>query len=246
MRVVTIADSKELCGGTHVKNTRDIERFAIKLVESKGSNVYRIELVTKDRVEKALLETTKPYTDEIVKLLMKAKNILNQAKEEGITLSFDVDITNDTPFSYKDIIYIQNELEYVQDEVKELEKTYQAKKQEQAKEDLTEFLEKQETINEKQVILMKTEGKDFKLLKGIVDELLNRLGNGFIFIANVNGDNINFIARSNIELSAGEIVKMAATKSLGNGGGSNTFAQGAGKTSEYIDEIIESIKTQIK
>ncbi len=246
VRVVTIADSKELCGGTHVKNTRDIERFAIKLVESKGSNVYRIELVTKDRVEKALLETTKPYTDEIVKLLMKAKNILNQAKEEGITLSFDVDITNDTPSSYKDIIYIQNELEYVQDEVKELEKTYQAKKQEQAKEDLTEFLEKQETINEKQVILMKTEGKDFKLLKGIVDELLNRLGKGFIFIANVNGDNVNFIARSNIELSAGEMVKMAATKSLGNGGGSNTFAQGAGKTSEFIEEIIESIKTQIK
>ncbi|MDD3392925.1 MAG: alanine--tRNA ligase, partial [Bacilli bacterium] len=36
VRVVSMADSKELCGGTHVQNVSDIEKFAIKSLENKG------------------------------------------------------------------------------------------------------------------------------------------------------------------------------------------------------------------
>ena len=38
---------------------------------------------------------------------------------------FDVEINNDKPTSYKDIIFNRNELQYVHHEVKELEKKYQ-------------------------------------------------------------------------------------------------------------------------
>ncbi len=247
VRVVTIADSKELCGGTHVKNTRDIKRFAIKGAESKGSNVYRIEIVTKDKIEKALFEAIKPYNDEMVKLLMKAKDIMLRAKEEGITLNFDVEINNDTPTSYKDIIFNRNELSYIQSEVKELEKKYQALKQEKALDDLAEYLDAVEEINGNKALLLKLENKDSKVLKEVVDDLLNRISKGFIFLANVQGpEKVGFIARSNIALSAGEMVKMASTKSLGNGGGSPTFAQGAGKTDKYLEEIFDEIRTQLK
>lgn len=245
VRVVSISDSKELCGGTHVKNTRDINSFAIINVESKGSNVYRIEFVTGDRIENALFEAIKPYNDEMIKLLMKAKNLVQTAKSEGIDLPFDVMINNDSPKSYQDIVYNRNELEYVQTEVKNLEKTYQTKKQEQALSDLSEYEQQIEEINGVKTILMITENKDFSVLKEIVDSLLNKLGTGFIFIANKNKETVNFIARSNIALSAGSVVKEAATKSLGNGGGSNTFAQGGGKTTEFLEEIINHIKEQI-
>ena len=57
-----------------------------------------------------------------------------------------------------------------------------------------------------------------------------------------NGDNISFLGRSNDpKLNAGTLVKEASTLSLGNGGGSPTFAQGGGKTTKEIDKIFNKI-----
>ena len=124
VRVVKIGKSLELCGGTHVSNTSEIKNFAITSCESKGSNVYRIEAVTNDKIESTLMDVIAPYNDEKIKLLMKAREILDEAKQNGIKLEFDVDINTDTPSSYKDIIYNKNELQYVHQEVKDLEKKY--------------------------------------------------------------------------------------------------------------------------
>ena len=246
VRVVTIGDSKELCGGTHIKNTSEINRLAIVSVESKGSNVYRIEAVTNDNIENALMEAIKPYNDEKIKLLMKARNIISTAKSEGIILDFDIQIDNKEPISYADIISERNELEYTQEEVKNLEKNYTQKRQENALSDLSQYEANIEEINGIKAVIMKLENQDMSILKNVVDALLNKMGTGFIFLANIKGDSVNFLARSNIQLSAGEMVKMASTKSLGNGGGSPTFAQGGGKTTEFLDEIFTNIKEQIK
>ncbi|MEG1986972.1 MAG: alanine--tRNA ligase [Bacilli bacterium] len=246
VRVVTIADSKELCGGTHVKNTRNIGCFAITNLESKGSNVYRVEAVTGDKIENALFQKIKPYNDEMIKLMMKAKNILALAKADHIFLEFDIIINNDSPKSYKDIIYNRNELEYIQNEVKILEKKYLSEKQKLVLNDLSKFRENKEEINGIKTIIMKIDNMDFNVLKEIVDNLLNELETGFIFLANIRGDEVDFLARSNINLNAGMVIKEATTKSDGNGGGSATFAQGRGKTIKYIDEIMASIKNSIK
>ena len=124
VRVVKIGKSIELCGGTHTSNTKNIKRFAITNVESKGSNIYRIEATTNENIKKILGEIIKPYYDEMVKLLMKAKEILEEAKKEDILLEFDINIDENTPSSYKDIISNRNQLKYIQTEVKELEKTF--------------------------------------------------------------------------------------------------------------------------
>lgn len=54
LRVIKIGDkSMELCGGTHVKNTSDIEEFKIINLLSKGSGMWRIEAIsTYDNIEK--------------------------------------------------------------------------------------------------------------------------------------------------------------------------------------------------
>ena len=245
VRVVSIGDSKELCGGTHVKNTNEIEKFAIVSVESKGSNVYRIEAVTNDAVEDALMDAIKPYNDEKIKLLMKAKTIINAARHDGILLDFDIQIDNKEPMSYEDIISERNELEYTQEEVKNLEKTYIQKKQEKALENLSIYESHIEMIKGNSVLLMKLKDQDTDVLKSIIDTLLNKMGNGFIFFANVKEDRVQFLARSNIDLSAGDIIKLAASKSNGNGGGSPTFAQGGGKDITHLDEILDEIRNQI-
>ena len=100
-------------------------------------------------------------------------------------------------------------------------------------------------MNGNQLLLMKTEKKEVALLKEIADEVLNRMGKGFILFANIDGTNVNFVARSNISLNAGYVVKEASIRSLGNGGGSPTFAQGGGKTIEFIDAIFEDIRKEV-
>ncbi len=246
VRVVTIGESKELCGGTHIKNTNEIKKFAIFSVESKGSNIYRIEACTNEAVEDTLLETIKPYNDEKIKLLMKARNIIINAKQENIDLEFECNINNDEPKSYKDIIFEKNELEYVQNEVKNLEKKYKDEKAKQALQDLSVYLDNVLEINNIKVLITKVENKDTNILKDIVDNLLLKIEKGFILIANIKANQVNIIARSNIEtLSAGDIVKQVASKLGGNGGGSKTFAQGGGKDITKLDEVLDDVRKQL-
>ena len=82
---------------------------------------------------------------------------------------------------------------------------------------------------------------DVNSLKQVMDNLANEYDNIFILIANVNGDNVNFLSRSNSSINAGLIVKNASIKSLGNGGGSPKFAQGGGKTTSEIENIFNEI-----
>ena len=247
VRVVKIGKSIELCGGTHIANSKDIENFAIYSCESKGSNTYRIEATTADKIENALYKIIKPYNDETIKLLMKAKEILEKAKSEGFVLEFDVNIENNKPTSYKDIIFNKNQLQYIQQEVRDLEKKYAALKEKQTLENLDIYLEHLKDYNGNLGIIMEVKNKDVALLKTIADNLVNKVGECFVFFANVKDDgSINFIARSTNNINAGLIVKDAAISSSGNGGGSQTFAQGGGKNTDSLNKIYEHIEKVLR
>ena len=245
VRVVQLGDSIELCGGTHVKNTGDIERLAILKLESKGSNLYRIEAVTGPRIEKAISESVSNYVTEIGKQLEKAKEILEKAKEMNVDLDFDIMLDQVEMNSYNAIIYNRNQLEYIQTEVRKLDKEFNNIKMNNLASDLSYYLDQKEEINGVNVVLCRLEGLDVPSLKTISDNLVNQLGKAFVLLVNVNGENVNFVSRSTCDLNAGMIVKSASGRSLGNGGGSPTFAQGGGKTIEYLEEIFNSIREDI-
>ncbi len=247
VRVVKIGKSIELCGGTHTPNTKNIKHLAICSCESKGSNVYRIEAVTADKIEVALYNIIKPYNDEMIKLLMKAREILEEARNEGIKLDFNVEIDNEKPVSYKDIIFNKNELQYVQQEVKDLEKKYFELKEKRTLENLDIYLEKLQDYNGTMGIIMELHNKDVNLLKSIADSIVNKVGECFVFFANIKDNgSINFLARSTNRVNAGLIVKDAAISSDGNGGGSPTFAQGGGKNTAALAEIYEHIEKVLR
>ena len=250
VRVVTLYDSIELCGGTHVKNIGDIKSFAIKSFESKGSNVYRVEATTDKYIEIELYSVIDPYNDEMIKLLGKAKRVINEAHEEGIDLNFDVKINNDAPKSYADIVYNRLEVANVRDKVKDLEKAYLLVKEQKALEDLSSFDKDIIETSMGKCLITKTSGYEVSFLKQLVDRLLEKVGTGFIFIANINEDNVNFIAKTHTDLTdkidCGAIIKDASTKSSGNGGGSKLFGQGGGTDTSNIDQIIISIKDLLK
>lgn len=245
VRVVTIGDSVELCGGTHTKNTKDIKQFAIVSLENKGANVFRIEAVTGDKIEDAMLLAIKKYNDGMIKALMKAKNMIALAKKEGIKLNFDVEIDHSMPMCYKDIIFNRNEYEYVTTELKKLEKEYLNQKQKLALNDLSIFLDKKETINGINTIITKIENYDNAVLKDVIDALMNEIKEGLVFIANVKEKNVNFVCRSTCNVNAGYLVKQIASLCDGNGGGSDKFAQGGGKDITALDQTLEEIKKNL-
>lgn len=247
VRVVKIGKSIELCGGTHAANTRDIGHFAIYSYESKGSNLYRIEAATGGKIEDALYNIIKPYNDETIKLLMKAKGILDEAKEVGIQLNFDVDIEHPKPVSYKDIIFNRNELQYVQQEVRDLEKQFQQLREKQVLSNLDVYREHIKDYNGTFGLLMTVENKDVNLLKRVADAMIEEMGTGFVFFANIKDDgSINFLSRSSCHANSGLIVKDAAVSSNGNGGGSPTFAQGGGKTKDALPKIYTHIEKVLR
>ncbi|MDD2490009.1 MAG: alanine--tRNA ligase, partial [Bacilli bacterium] len=242
VRTVKLYDSFDLCGGTHVKNVGDINRFAIKLIDSKGTNVYRIEAVTDKNIEDQLFAEIKPYNDEMKKLLSKAKNIVETAYIEDINLDFDVKIDNSKPTSYQDVIFNRNEVEMIREQVKELEKNYYQRKQETALSDLDHFDQFIEENAIGEYIVTKVENYDLSILKQLIDKLVDKLDKGFVFIANVTNNNVNFIAKCHKEISAqvncGDYIKAASVKAKGNGGGSKVFGQGGGNDISSLDEIL--------
>ena len=244
VRVVSIVDSTELCGGTHVVKSSDIEKFAIISIESKGQNVYRIEATTADNIEKELFEQIKPYNEDMMKLLNKAKNIVEDASIDGIDLDFNVQINNDKPKTYSDILFNLNEVNNVKKAVVELEKKYGQEKSKKMLEHLDEFMSAKKEINGINTLIIKTEGCEISVLKDMLDTLQNKL-NGFVFIANINDNSVNFLAKSSKELedkiNCGQIVKDVSIKSNGNGGGSKTFANGGGSSIDNVDDILLDI-----
>ena len=246
VRLVEFNGSKELCGGTHVKNTSDISSFSLLSFESKGSNVYRIEAATGSNVKPELAKYAKKYLDDIVKLTIKAKSILQEASNEHIKLDYKIKDISDSVSSYKDLVRLKNELANLVDEVKNLEKDYNKIKEEKLVKSLSNLKDDIIMINNSNLLLKKVDNMNINSLKQVMDNLVNEYDNIFILLANISYDNINLLARSNNpKLSAGTILKEAAATLSGNGGGSPTFAQGAGRDSSKIDDVFDKIKKDL-
>ncbi len=246
VRVVKMGKSIELCGGTHASNTKDIKKFSIFSYESKGSNVYRVEAATGKKIEKILFDMIQPYNDEMIKLLMKARAILEEANKNGISLHFDVDIDNSKPQSYQDIIFNRNELSYIQGKVRDLEKKFQDAMREHALDDLDFYRNQIKHRDDMSFLVMKVNNMDLHVLKTIADYLINEDQLNVAFFANQKEDqSVNFICRSNGSLHAGFLIKKVASASNGNGGGSETFAQGGSREVLDLDSLLAEVEQEI-
>ncbi|MDD4027728.1 MAG: alanine--tRNA ligase [Bacilli bacterium] len=246
VRIVNIGDYAELCGGTHVKNTSEIITFAIKSLENKGLNVYRIEATTDNNIENQLYEKIKTYNIEMIKLLEKSKKIIDSALKDGIELKLDIKIDNSKPKSYSDIIFNRDEVNNVRIKVNELENKYFDIKSKKALENIKYFEDKIVKNNDFDYLIMKIDNYDINVLKQIIDVLINKMNNGFIFIANIVNDNVNYISKSNnININSGELIKITSTRSKGNGGGSHSFGQGGGTDVSNLDILLEEISNVV-
>ncbi len=249
VRVVKFGDSIELCGGTHVTNTGNIRRFAIKQIESKGLNVYRIEAVCDTNLEREVFSMIKPYNDEMILLLKKAKRKVEEAGEKGIILNFDVKISNEKPTCYKDILENKLEVETLRKKIADLEKEYQEKLTNKALENIDKYISEKKAGMYGDVIIKVFENNDINTLKSLAGALESKLNNGIVFLINKKDDALNFVAKENANLkdkmNLGILIKEVAKIAEGNGGGSPLFAQGGGTNVQKLDMILAYVESKI-
>lgn len=247
VRVVNMDFSKEFCGGTHVKNTKDIECFAILSMESKGSGIYRIEAATGNGIRAGLENVTANVIREIRELKEKARQIRLNAKEMGIELEateIPVSIYQD---SYQYVLDCHQELMLTRDLVRDLDKKFTKEKKEKTVISLDDYLHQAIALGNYQAVVAKTSDLEPDVVKDLADRLADKLGMSVVFLADVHEDRVFFVCKNRIPgLHAGNLVKQAAIIAGGNGGGRNDFAQAGGKDPEKTDSALEEIRKNIQ
>ena len=242
VRVVDMEYSKEFCGGTHVKNTLDILDYAITSVESIGSGIFRVTAVTGKNIYDKIISQLSNLNAEIKLILEKASRVIEQAKNDNVTLDFNYNLNITKEASYQVVLDYRKTLEELKNSVKELEKEYNRKKAQQALSNLSAY----DKFIEGNKLVCKVDGISMDALKQLADALLNKLGSGIIFIASTVDDKVYFVCKNNIGLNAGLLVKKAAIITGGNGGGRPDMANAGGKDITKVDEAINAIKDELK
>ncbi|MCK4551738.1 MAG: alanine--tRNA ligase [Tenericutes bacterium] len=238
VRMINLKYTLDLCGGTHVKDIKDIQNFAIKSISSIGSGIYRIEAITNEAV-KNLSDSLEGINQDIINLLEKAKKITNNAEIEGIKVSFDFDTNIKVLGSYQDVLNKRRLLELAQNRVKELEKQYIKLKEQKSLESVSNFDDM--TFGNK--VIGRTKNLSGNALKQVVDDLAANLEDGVVFLASDLDNKVIFVCKSkSAEFNAGKLVKEAALICNGNGGGRPDFAQAGGKDVSKIDIALDRIK----
>ncbi len=241
VRMVNMHHTLDLCGGTHVDNTKDIERFAIAQIESKGSGIYRITGLAKDKVYD-IESYLSGYHSNIDHLLNKKDQLLKTAQKLELPVKFDMPEKPNIKGTYQDVVNTRQYLKTLQNKVKTLEKRVNSQKTEASITDLDQYLSAQDDAGN---IVIKTKDLDQNAVKTLVDRLMEKTGKGVVFVANEAKGKLVFVVKSKADVHAGNLVKKAAQIAGGGGGGRPDFAQAGGKDVTKIDDVLDYVKGEL-
>ena len=233
VRVVQMGEvTADLCGGTHVSNTKTIASFALASFESKGSGIYRFSGYTAEGIS-GIAQECDVYLSEAQKSIEKANRL---SDKEFIAPAPPV-----IQGSYQDVLNYRRYLKDVQVAAKEFEKLIQQQEAAKALDDVARY-DKDITG---QCLVTVTEDLSADVAKQLVDRLLDRLGQGTVFVINKTDEQLLLLAKTNQGVHCGNLVKAAAQLAGGNGGGKAEFAQAGAKDVTKVDAIIQYVKGEL-
>jgi len=215
VRVLRMGDfSTELCGGTHVRAVGDIGLFKITAESGISSGVRRIEAVAGERALDWI-------ADEEARLARIA------ALVKGATADADERVAQLVERSRK----LEKELEQLK-----------AKLASSAGSDLAD---KTVEVDGVKVLAARLDGADPKSLRDTMDQLKNKVGSGVVLLATESDGKVNLIAGVTKDLTdrfkAGDLVKAAAEKVGGRGGGRPDMAQAGGSDPTGIPAALDLV-----
>jgi alanyl-tRNA synthetase len=132
------------------------------------------------------------------------------------------------------------------DKVKQLEKEMSQLKDKLAAAASADIAGEAIDLNGVKVLVKKLEGADPKSLRGLQDELKQKLNSAIIVLGIANEGKVNLIAGVSKDLvgkvKAGELVAMVAQQVGGKGGGRPDMAQAGGTQPEKLDEALALVQ----
>ena len=130
---------------------------------------------------------------------------------------------------------------------KELEKELAQYKQQVASQAGADLLSQAIEFNGVKTLIANLEGVEAKSLRGMVDDLKNRMGSGIILLATASDDKVSLIAGVTKDLigrvKSGELVNVAAQEVGGKGGGRPDMAQAGGSQPENIEAALKAAES---
>jgi alanyl-tRNA synthetase len=128
---------------------------------------------------------------------------------------------------------------------KELEKEINQLKQKLSAQAGADLASQTREIAGHKVLVANLVGVEAKSLRGMVDDLKNKIGSCVILLATTSEDKVSLIAGVSKDLvgqvKAGELVNMVAQQVGGKGGGRPDMAQAGGNQPENVDSALDSV-----
>lgn len=219
VRVVNMGNgySVELCGGTHVNTTSDIQMMKIISESSVASGVRRIEAITGREVYK--------HMTDMDRVIAKAGTLLKVSPDE---------------LDHK-IAELQIENKGLAKEIHNLKQEESTKSLEDILENAREL------PNGEKIVTYRFKDMEMDTLRSLGDKIRDQIGSGVIVLSTVKEGKLNFIAMVTKDLIekgvfAGNIVRPVAQITGGNGGGRKDFAAAGGKDSSKVEEALEEVQ----
>ena len=223
--------STELCGGTHVKNTKEVGKFKIVSQSSIASGVRRVEALRDKQLEQ--YERTQKQKKSLKETNLKEEIELVKNELQNFKIKPD----------YKDNVDLSENL-------KNLNKQLNRIKIENIKKDKNKNIIKDKKVGS--IIIREQILKDFppKELRSIIDQGKKDIKSGVIISISIFEDKVGLAVGVSQDLTlkydAVNLVKIGSEILGGKGGGGRKdFAQAGGVNKDNIEEVFKVLAKKI-